>query len=191
VGPLDHEQRAPRYPQRCTPHERRRRDHQLMAPMKNDGRDLQRLIRVIEQARAAGTNIKIQSPQFFPDRVTGKPREHDVVLTIKHDHHELVVALECRDRSRPVGVGEVEAFHTKCRDTGVHSGIIVSSKGFRLTAREKAQHYGIRCLILDEVEAFGWLNGLCVRVMRITAIGLHLRFDSRMCSRCAILQVSQ
>jgi hypothetical protein len=114
--------------------------------MANDGKDLQRLIRIIESARAAGTNIKIDSPKFFTDKVTGKQREHDVVLTITHDHHELVVALECRDRSRPVGVDAVEAFHTKCNDTGIHSGVIVSSKGFYETARTKAQHYGIRCL---------------------------------------------
>ena len=148
--------------------------------MKNDGRDLQRLIRVIEEARAAGTNIAIQSPQFFKDKVTGKRREHDVVLTIKHDHHELIVAIECRDRSRPVGVGEVEVFHNKCSDTGVNSGIIVSSKGFRRTAREKAAHYGIRCLTLDEVEAFSWINVLlCVHIRSITAIGIHIRIGAK------------
>jgi len=39
--------------------------------MANDGKDLQRLIRIIESARAAGTDIKIESPKFFVDKVTG------------------------------------------------------------------------------------------------------------------------
>jgi hypothetical protein len=53
--------------------------------MANDGKDLQRLIRIIESARAAGRDIKIESPKFFRDKVTGQQREHDVVLTIMAD----------------------------------------------------------------------------------------------------------
>ncbi|MCG2639410.1 MULTISPECIES: restriction endonuclease [Bradyrhizobium] len=142
--------------------------------MANDGKDLQRLIRIIESARAAGTNIKIESPKFFADKVTGKQREHDVVLTITHDHHELVVALECRDRSRPVGVDAVEAFHTKCNDTGINSGVIVSSKGFHNTARTKAQHYGIRCLTLDEVDGFNWFKPTDLNVFSVELIQARL-----------------
>ncbi|MES5481457.1 restriction endonuclease [Bradyrhizobium sp. INPA03-11B] len=147
--------------------------------MANDGKDLQRLIRIIESARAARTGIKIESPKFFTDKVTGKQREHDVVLTITHDHHELVVALECRDRSRPVGVDAVEAFHTKCNDTGIHSGVIVSSKGFYKTARTKAQYYGIRCLTLDEVEGFNWFKPTDLNVLscELVQARLFVAFD--------------
>lgn len=147
--------------------------------MASDGKDLQRLIRIIESARAVGTDIKIESPKFFADKVTGKQREHDVVLTITHDHHELVVALECRDRSRPVGVDAVEAFHTKCQDTGIHSGVIVSSKGFFKTARTKAEHYSIRCLTLDEVEGFNWFKPTDLNVIsrEVVQARLFVRFD--------------
>lgn len=147
--------------------------------MVNDGKDLQHLIRIIESARAAGTDIKIESPKFFTDKVTGKQREHDVVLTITHDHHELIVALECRDRSRPVGVDAVEAFHTKCNDTGIHSGVIVSSKGFYKTARTKAQHYGIRCLTLDEVEGFNWFKPTDLNILscELVQARLYVAFD--------------
>jgi hypothetical protein len=149
--------------------------------MQKDGKDLQRLIRVIESAQAAGTDIKIESPKFFHDKVTGQKREHDVVLTVKHAHHELVVALECRDRSRPVGIDSVEAFQTKCRDTGINSGIIVSSKGFYKTARKKAKHYGIRCLTLDEVAAFDWFaaGDLCIYSREITSTRLYIEFEKQ------------
>ena len=150
--------------------------------MANDGKDLQRLIRIIELARAAGKDIKIESPKFFLDKVTGQQREHDVVLTITHDHHELVVALECRDRSRPVGVDAVEAFHTKCNDTGIHSRVIVSSKGFYKTARTKAQHYGIRCLTLDEVEGFNWFKptDLSVISREVSQTKLFVAFQTQL-----------
>jgi hypothetical protein len=124
--------------------------------MLKNGENLQRLIRTIEGARAAGKEIAVESPKYLVDRVTGEQREHDVVLTIKHAHHELIVALECRDRSRKVGVPEIEAFQNKCRDTGIHSGIIVSSKGFYQTAKKKAKAYGIRCLSLDELNGLDW-----------------------------------
>jgi hypothetical protein len=145
--------------------------------MTKDGKDLQRLIRIIESARAAGKEIAIESPKFFPDRITGRPREHDVVLTIKHAHHEIVVALECRDRSRKVGISEVEAFQTKCRDTGIHSGIIVSSKGFYSTAIVKAQAYGIRCLTLDQVEGFDWFLPDHMQIFSKHITNVHIQID--------------
>jgi len=148
-----------------------------MRSMTKDGKDLQRLIRVIESARAAGKEIAIESPKYFTDRITGKRREHDVVLTIKHAHHELVVALECRDRSRKVGVPEVEAFHTKCRDTGIHSGIIVSSRGFWESARTKAKAYRIRCFTLDEVAKFDWFGPEDMLVVSRELKRLYLQVD--------------
>jgi hypothetical protein len=110
----------------------------------------------------------------FPDKVTGKPREHDVVLTITQEHHHLVIALECRDRSRKVGVNAVEEFRSKCEDTGINSGIIVSARGFYKTAIEKATHYNIRCLTLDEAESFDWCPASGVDTFHREVRGSHL-----------------
>lgn len=135
---------------------------------KKDGKALQRLIRSIESALAAGnTSIRVEMEKRFPDKVTGKLREHDVVLTVTHKHHETIIAMECRDRSRPVGVDAVEAFHAKCQHTGIHSGIIVSGTGFYKTAVKKAVHYNIGCMSLDEVECFNWCG--------VTGMQLHAR----------------
>lgn len=146
--------------------------------MAKTGRDLQQLIRAIEGARAAGQPISIESPKRIRDKITGKLREHDVVLTIAHEHHELVVALECRDRSRPIGVDAVEAFQNKCRDTGIHSGVMVSSKGFTRTAITKATAYNVRCLSLDQVASFDWCAPTFMTVLRrnITHAELHVEF---------------
>ncbi|MCK1345929.1 restriction endonuclease [Bradyrhizobium sp. CW11] len=146
--------------------------------MAKTGRDLQRLIRAIEAARAAGQPIEIESPKRIRDKITGKLREHDVVLTITHEHHAIVVALECRDRSRPIGVDAVEAFRSKCDDTGIHSGVMVSSRGFTSTAKIKAAVYNIRCLSLDQVDGFDWCLPTAVTVLRreITSANLHVEF---------------
>lgn len=125
--------------------------------MPKTGKPLERLVSTIERVLRDEETIQVESPKRLPDRTTGQLREHDVVLTISNGHHSVRVAIECRDRSRPVGVPEVEAFWAKCQDTGINQGIMVSPRGFRGSGRKKAEHLGIRCLDLEETESFNWL----------------------------------
>lgn len=125
--------------------------------MAKQGRSLEKLVATLEKVLKARQDIKIISPWRGPDKVTGQMREHDVVIIIP-GHHEVLIALECRDRTRPVGVNAVEEFTQKCRDTGVNKGGMVSSSGFAKTALLKARANLIECLSLDEVEAFDWLG---------------------------------
>jgi hypothetical protein len=120
------------------------------------GENLQRLVRVLEQATNNTPNVRVESPKRLPDKDTGRLREHDVVLTFSLSHHSMLVALECRDRSRKVGVPDVEAFCKKCDRTGVHRAIIVSSTGFTKTALKKAESMEIGCLGLEEADRFNW-----------------------------------
>ncbi|WP_295246716.1 hypothetical protein, partial [uncultured Brevundimonas sp.] len=92
------------------------------------------------------------------DLATGQAREHDVLLRLKHGHHDTVTAFECRDRGRPVGVPDVEAYVAKCRRTGVHRPVIVSSTGFTKSALRHAQTESLLCLKLEEVGKFEWLS---------------------------------
>ena len=124
--------------------------------MANDGKSLERLVALIETA--LGTDgVKVETRKHLPDRITGKPREHDVLVTITRAHHTVQIALECRDHARPITVGMVEAFHQKCQDTGIQQGAIVSTSGFARTAREKAAHHRIRCLDVLEAKSFAWM----------------------------------
>jgi hypothetical protein len=120
------------------------------------GENLQRIVRALEQATNNAPNITVESPKRVPDKDTGKPREHDVIVTFSFNHHSMIMALECRDRSRKVGVPDVEAFRNKCDRTGVHRAIIVSATGFTKTALKKAEALEIGCLGLEEVDRFNW-----------------------------------
>lgn len=123
------------------------------------GKRLERLVAVLERTLAhSGARIEAPSRRLI-DRDTGRAREHDVVIIWDHGHHQIITAVECRDRSRPVGVPEVEAFADKCERTGVHSGVIVSAMGFHSSARAKAEARSITCMELSEVEGFDWLGG--------------------------------
>ncbi|MGD2080188.1 MAG: restriction endonuclease [Nitrospirota bacterium] len=121
------------------------------------GKSLEHLIYLIETAVADKEDVTVESPIRLRDKVSGNLREHDVVLTIRQQHHEFKIAIECRDRATKVGSGQVEAFSTKCRDTGINQGIIVSPKGFTEPALKKAAAKGIRCLNLDKAVTLDWL----------------------------------
>lgn len=128
-----------------------------MANQQRPGKPLEVLIASLERALGGSSNVQVRSPAYLPDRVTGERREHDVLITVSGSHHKSTIAVECRDRSRKITVNDVEGFWSKCQDTGVDQGIIVSPKGFTRSALAKAAHRSMRCLQLSEVESFNWL----------------------------------
>jgi len=121
------------------------------------GKSLEKLVAYLERHFAASNTVLVESPKRLPDKTTGKLREHDVVLTISSGHHKILVAVECRDRSRPVGVPQIEAFAKKCSETLIDKGVIVSPRGFTSTALPKSKALGIKCFSLDQVKALPWM----------------------------------
>lgn len=145
--------------------------------MVKDGKALQVLVHAIESAVTGSPNVRVESPKRLRDKDTGRLREHDVVLTFTQAHHEFLLALECRDRTRPVGVPEVEAFYAKCLRTGIGRGVMVSSTGFRKTALEKAESYGIGCLELQDVTRYDWCQAPVVTVLNHDLLGANVAID--------------
>jgi Restriction endonuclease len=127
------------------------------------GRALEKVVASLERALGGTSGIKVESPKHLPDRVTGEMREHDVVITYPSTHHEMMLAIECRDRSRKVTVNDVEGFASKCQDTRIQKGMMVSPMGFSKTSLTKAQHCGIACLTLGQAASFDWLLAPGVR----------------------------
>lgn len=115
------------------------------------GRALEKLVAQLEAVLVGKENVTITSPRRLRDAITGKLREHDVIVEIVDGHHINRIAFECRDRSIPVGSPDVEAFAKKCEHTRINRGILVSSSGFRPTATEKAEFLGIECYGIEEM----------------------------------------
>jgi hypothetical protein len=136
----------------------------IMAKQKQKtGRALERVVACLERALGGKSGVTVESPKLLRDSVTGEMREHDVVVSYPSGHHAILLAIECRDRSRKVTVNEVEGFVQKCRDTGVSKGLMVSPKGFCKTSLTKARCRGITCLTLQQADAFDWLLAPGVR----------------------------
>lgn len=142
------------------------------------GRSLEKLIAHIERAWVNDKNVKVESPKRLIDKITKKLREHDVVISINREHHTLIIAIECRDRSRPVGVSQVEAFYKKCQDTGINQGIIVSPRGFCKTALIKATSIGLRCFSLEEANQFNWLQTASVNLITFPSVAVYCRIET-------------
>jgi hypothetical protein len=138
------------------------------------GRSLEKLVAYLDRHFAANDLVKVESPKRLRDKSTGRLREHDVVLTITSGHHTILVAVECRDRNRPVGVAQLEGFAKKCQETGIGQGVIVSPVGFTKTAPAKARSLGIRCISLDQVNVLPWL--LCENLELYQTTYVHIDF---------------
>lgn len=126
--------------------------------MPRQGEEFHRLVEILERAVVDHPNVTVESPKYLTDKVTGEPREHDIVLTQRSPQRTTITAIECRDRSRRVTVNQVEEFHAKCEHTGVNKRVIVSRLGFFKTALKKAAHYGIDCLTFSLVESVDWVG---------------------------------
>jgi hypothetical protein len=137
------------------------------------GKRLESLVDTLERVLVSSNDTRVVAPYWAKDLITGRNREHDVAIVVTKGHHELITAIECRDRSRPVGVPQLEGFYKKCQDTGVHRGVIVSPKGFNKTALLKAKFLGIECLLLSEVESFDWFLPGAMKFYRASITETH------------------
>jgi predicted helicase len=129
--------------------------------MPRKGRNFELLTQALEKY-AAEEGVTVESPGYVEDRITGKMREIDVLITRGEGHHKQLIAIECKDRKTPVGVPDVEAFHAKIQDLKITKAVFVSSSNFRKTAVTKAQFYNISCLDIDEINEFEWLLADCI-----------------------------
>ena len=94
------------------------------------GRTFENIVQTLEKI-LSNSNASIESPGFVVDRVTNQKREVDVLIRFSQSHYQHIIAIECKDRKTPVGVPDVEAFHTKTRDLKITKAVLVSSSGFR------------------------------------------------------------
>ena len=90
------------------------------------------------------------------DRITGEPREVDVVVRTKVGEHEVVVSIECVEHSRKADVSWIEQMITKHQALPTHKLVLVSSSGFTASALAKATALGIEALSLGAAEVVDW-----------------------------------
>lgn len=121
-------------------------------------RSLEKLVAHLQGHLIESGSVLIESPKHLRDNSSGRMLRHDVVLTVTSGYHTFLVAIECRERNRPVGSSQLAAFARKCSATSIDKSAIVSTCGFTRTALCRAKSLGIHCLSFEQVESFPWIH---------------------------------
>jgi hypothetical protein len=85
------------------------------------------------------------------EKVVGKSgvaHQIDVLWLFRHAGVEHVVAVECKNYSSSVELGDVRSFHSVIEDLGIARGVMVTCVGFQSGAREFAKHHRIDLKLL-------------------------------------------
>jgi len=89
-------------------------------------------------------------------RKSNTTRQIDVTVRTQIGQFPLLIAIECKDLSRPANIKHVEAFAGLLEDIGANKGAIVSARGFSEAAKRRAYHAGIDVYRLVDVEDHDW-----------------------------------
>jgi hypothetical protein len=119
--------------------------------MARKGREFELLVEKIEKI-ALSDGAKISSPGYLPDRITGEPREVDILIEQEIGTTSVKIVIECRDRSAIQDTTWIEQLHTKLNDIKINKAIAVSSNGFSQPAQDKAKFYNIEIRTFGEVD---------------------------------------
>jgi hypothetical protein len=103
----------------------------------------ERVVAAIHMAEMQGATVE------WNEIIEG--RQFDVTIRFKVGFYEYLTLIECRDYSRPIEVGQVEAFATKSRNHKASKAVMVSTNGFQNGAREVARKENIELYSLRQI----------------------------------------
>jgi hypothetical protein len=135
--------------------------------------DFQKVVYFVR--RHIAPDAEVRESVMLTDRVTGEPREVDVLVEGHLGGEKVTIAIEVRDHARKPGVEWVDAVHGKYRDLPVDKVVLVSRSGFTTSALRKAQSLGIEALTpYQEISRYGPLAKIAVEAEARTVTGVRL-----------------
>ena len=81
--------------------------------MKNTGKQLERVVRLVEESYKDSANTQIFSNYKLPNK-DGEEREIDLLIVSKINGFEICIAIECKDYNTRVSVDKIDSFQGKC-----------------------------------------------------------------------------
>jgi len=118
----------------------------------NDGKRLEKLVRLIQEALKDFPNTEIFSNYKIKNN-SGRKREIDVLLKTTVNNFDLIIAIECKDYKNAVPVEKIEAFNSKCdRIKGISKKIFVATNGYQADAIDAAKEFEIELYNLNEID---------------------------------------
>lgn len=94
---------------------------------------------------------------MVPDKITGQPRQVDVLIEIEAKGHPLKMIVDAKFHAVPIDVREVESVLALAEAVGANKAIIVAANGWTEPAKKKATHTGCDLLLFSAEEALDWI----------------------------------
>jgi len=117
----------------------------------NDGKQIEKLVRLIQEALKDFPSTQIFS-NYRIENNSGRKREIDVLLKTNINGYEIIIAIECKDYKTPIPVEKIEAFNSKCqRIKGISKKIFVTTHGYQSDSYEAAKDFDIELYRFDEI----------------------------------------
>lgn len=121
--------------------------------MGKDGRNLEKLVRIVEEVYKTNPETKIYSNYKIPNE-SGNKREIDILIESKVNGFDVKIAIECKEFKSKVSVEKIEAFNSKCqRIPSINNKIFVSQVGFQKDAIAAAETFGIKLYTFDQIQS--------------------------------------
>ena len=114
----------------------------------------QRLVLLINGSLAG--NARVVESAMVTDKITGEPREVDVLITTNASGYEVKIAIEVVARGRKADTPWVESMHSKHSSLPTDKLILVAEKGFTSPALKKATFHGIEAVTIETALAADW-----------------------------------
>ena len=147
-----------------------------MARLKKKWERFEELVKDI-QKELLPQNAIVTPGEKIRGRRTGKLREIDIAVRVNAGQYSLLIAIDCKDYSRPVGVREVGSVMELFDDVGANQGVIVAPHGFTDTAKKRAADAGTRLLRPVDTRSHDWKTEV-----RIPTVAKVINMDVRQLS---------
>jgi hypothetical protein len=118
--------------------------------MARKGREFEELVTSIEKGLAP-LGAVVKSPDFIPDRVSGKNREVDASIKYTIGSVPILITIECRDRVAKQDITWLEQIKSKRDSVRANQTIVVSKEGFSKEAKAFAALENIQIRQLSDV----------------------------------------
>jgi restriction endonuclease Mrr len=77
-------------------------------------------------------------------------RQIDVTIRTVISNFPLLIVIECKNRKRPIDVGEMSEFASRANDVRANKGVMISTSGYTAAALNIANTSGIDALVFNK-----------------------------------------
>lgn len=118
----------------------------------------QHLVALIETSLHDG-NANVQESKELKDKITAKPREVDIIISVGNSVHDFTIGVECKGgltSPRAATTEWVEQMWGKHTNLPTDKLVLVAKGGFTSNAIKKGEFLGVECLTLEAAKKLDW-----------------------------------